>query len=121
MGFVPVERTAQVASVYLLDQQIVENTLYFEKPSAPSIADLTALVDAVNNAIQTSLLPFMSSAIQLLRVVGKLLDIADGLIYVSTTGLPKAGLDSQDSMSSNVAACMSFRTNASGRSFRGRA
>lgn len=120
MPFVPVPLTAEVEAVYLLDSQIVENTLYFSHVSAPVLSDLVALVDDVNNAIRTSLLPFLANAIQLIRVVGTLLDVVDGLTYVSTVSLPASGGSGDEQMPNSVAACMSFRTAQRGRSFRGR-
>lgn len=120
MPFVPVPRTAELEAVYLLDSQIVENTLYYQHTTTPTLAQLIDLVEAVNTAIRTNLIPFMSNAIQLLRLVGTMIDVADGLVYTSTTSLPISGGDSTESMSSNVAACISLRTGHAGRSFRGR-
>lgn len=120
MPFVPVADTAEVEAVFLLDSQIVEMTFYYQNALTPDLSTLTNLLDAVNAAIRTSLLPFLSSAIQLLRVVGTLLDVADGLTAVSIVSLPAAGGDGSESAPSNVAACISKRTGQSGRSFRGR-
>jgi hypothetical protein len=120
MPFVPVPNTAEVEAVYLLDGQIVENVLFFQHTGTPDAGSLSELVEAVNTAIRTQLVPLLSNAIQLLRLVGTLIDVADGLVYVSTTSLPATGGSGDESMPSNVAACMSFRTGHRGRSFRGR-
>jgi hypothetical protein len=74
----------------------------------------------VNAYLQDSLLPALANAIKLLRVVGTMLDVADGLIYISTTGLPLTGALTAQPMPNNVAACISIRTAQRGRSFRGR-
>jgi len=74
----------------------------------------------VNAAIQDSLLPLLHSGIQLIRVVGTLLDVLDGLQFISTTGLPAAGTNGGSAMPNNVAACISLKSTSRGRSARGR-
>jgi len=91
MPFVPVPNTVEIEAVYSQDGQIMENTMYFQFPSAPTLAQITALADDVRVAIHDNLLPLLSTTIQLLRVIGTLLDVADGLQFISTTGLPAAG------------------------------
>jgi hypothetical protein len=121
MAFVPVPNTALVEAIYQLDSQICENTLYFEFASgAPTGADLADLVEAVNSAIRTSILPFLTTVTQLLRVVGTLLDVADAIQFTSVTSLPAAGGVASETMPNSSAACISFRTGLTGRSFRGR-
>jgi len=121
MAFVPVPNTVAVDVIYDWDGQIVENTLYYTLGSAtPNLADITELLEAVNGIIRAGLLPLMSNAISLLRLVGTLIEVADGLQYISTTGLPEAGASDAESMPNNIAACISLRTGQSGRSFRGR-
>lgn len=121
MPFVPTANTAQIDTVYNWSGQIVENVFHYEHPSgAPTLADLTALTDAVREYISTNLVPLMADTITLLRVVGKLIDVADGLFFVSTTGLPQAGGGGSPALPNNVSAAYSWRTSAAGRSFRGR-
>ena len=121
MAFVPVPNTALVEAVYQLDSQICENTLYFEFASGtPTAADLTDLVEAVNSAIRTSILPFLTTVTQLLRVIGTLLDVVDAIQYTSVTSLPAVGGVASETMPNSSAACISFRTGLTGRSFRGR-
>jgi len=121
MAFVPVPNTAQLDVVMNWDSQIVENVLHYKKATgSPSESDLIAITDAINTYFQEHLLPLMSSTVTLLRVVGKLLDIADGLFYVSTTGLPVAGGGGSAPLPNNVSIAYSWRTINAGRSFRGR-
>jgi hypothetical protein len=120
MPFVPVPNTVAVDVVYELDSQSIENTLYFSKATAVAPEDLAALVEKVNETIRGNLIPLLSNVIHLLRVVGTLLDVVEGLVYVSTTSLPLAGGISEEPVPSNVAGCISLRTGLSGRSFRGR-
>lgn len=120
MPFVPVANTAEVEAVYTLDAQIVENTMYFRMASTPTLSDLNALLEEVNTTIRSGLLPLLAGAIQLIRVVGTLIDVIDGLTALSTTSLPAGGGSGDEFEPSNVAACVSLRTASSGRSFRGR-
>ena len=120
MAFIPVPDTAQINIVYSLDGQTVENVVYYKHDGTPTLADLTNITDAVAAYIRTSLMPALSSAIQLIRVVGVLLDVADGLIVTNTVSLPLAGGDSDAVLPNNVAFCISLRTGNRGRSFRGR-
>lgn len=120
MSFVPVANCAAVDVIFDLDGQTVENTLYFTFPSTPSLLELQQLIDEVNSTIRGNIMPLLSSVLTLLRVIGTLIDVADGLTSVSTVSLPLAGGSASESAPSNVAACISLRTNNSGRSFRGR-
>lgn len=120
MPFVPVPNTAQINIVYALDGQEIENVVYYTKTTTPILEDLAALTDEVRAYIVSSLLPALSSAIQLVRVVGVLLDVVDGFTVTNTTGLPASGGDSGDVLPNNVALCISVRTANRGRSFRGR-
>ena len=120
MAFVPVPNTALVESVYMLDGQIVENTVYMTSVDPPTITTLAEMIEFVNLTIREQLIPSLVSAIQLLRVVGTLIDVLDGLVYVSTTSLPLSGGDTSAPLPSNTTVCCSLRTDHSGRSFRGR-
>lgn len=120
MPFIPVPNTVQVNVVYLMDDQEVENTLYYEKSTGVDATDLASLVETLNAFIVSELIPFLGNTIQLIRLVGVLLDAADSLLYVSTTGLPVSGGAAGAAAPNNVALCMSLRTGTRGRSFRGR-
>lgn len=119
MPFVPVANTALIEVVYEWDGQIVENTLYYKKTTTPGLSDLAALTDAVRAYIIDQLLPALTSAISLIRVVGTLLDVVDGLQVFSTTDLPAAG-GGGSGQPNNVTVCISLKTASRGRSARGR-
>jgi len=119
MPFIPAPNVAQVEAVFQVDGQIVENVLEFQGTDL-SETSLLALLDAVNAAIRTQVLPLLSSTLQLLRVVGQIIDAADGLVAISTASLPAAGSNSATNLPSNVTFCISKRTGLAGRSFRGR-
>jgi len=120
MPFIPVANTAMIEAVYEGPEgQIAENTMYFTG-GAMDLTGLGALVDDINAAIQDHILPLMHSAVKLVRVVGTLLDVLDGLQVISTTGLPASGGETGGMLPSNVSFAVSFRTPNRGRSARGR-
>jgi len=118
--FVPVPNTAQINVVYEQDGQEVENVLYYTKTTTPTLEDLGALVDVVNAYIRDTLIPILATTIKLVRTVGVLLDVIDGLQVINTTGLPASGGDANPALPNSVAFCISVRTANRGRSFRGR-
>lgn len=120
MPFVPVPGTAQVEAIYLLDGQICENVNYYFKDSAVTATDLATLLAAHNNAIQDHLLGALDGACSLERVVGRMIDTADGIVGIDVTGLPATGTSGDEPEPNNVTACVSLRTGRAGRSFRGR-
>ena len=122
MAFQAVPDTVAIDVVYDWAGSICENTLYYTKPS-PSNVEVEALVDVVTAYIRDSIIPLLTEAISLIRVIGTLLDVVDGFTVTNTTGLPAAGEVVQSSFKSfpkNVSLAVSFRTAASGRSGRGR-
>lgn len=119
MPFVPAVRTAEIEVVYNWDGQIVENTLFYQKSTTPVLEDLAALTDEIRAYIIDQLLPALTSAISLIRVVGTLLDVVDGLQAFSTTDLPAAG-GGGGGVPGNVTLAVSFKTANRGRSARGR-
>lgn len=120
MPFVPVVDTALIETVYEWNGQVVENTIYYKKATSPIFDDLAALTDEVRAYIVSNLLPALTSAIQLVRVVGTLLDAVDAFQVVNTTGLPVVGGAGAGGMPNNVALCISLKTAHRGRSARGR-
>lgn len=120
MPFVPAPNTVQVNVVYSWQGQEVENVLYYTLPTLPTFEDMQLLGENINSYLRSTLIPILTTVTQLIRVVVTLLDAADSLIYISTTSLPQAGGDANESMPNNVAFCISAYTSRRGRSFRGR-
>jgi hypothetical protein len=121
MAFIPVPNTVQAEIVYELDGQICENTLHYTLGTAtPNLADITDLIETISATIRSNIIPLLTNTITLLRLVGTLIEVADGLQYISTTGLPAAGGSTDLPLPNNVSLAMSLRTGLSGRSFRGR-
>lgn len=120
MPFVPVANTIQVDVIYLLDNQRVENTLYFEDPDGWNIGKIIDFLDQLNTLIQTDLLPFLASSIQLIEIIGRLLDTASSIGFSYPVTPPVSGGVSGNAAPNNVTYTISFKTGLTGRSFRGR-
>lgn len=121
MPFVPVPNTLMVEVVFEYDSQVVENTLYFERPEgAIDGAEILALLNAIRTTIQTELLPLLTSTIQLVRLVGTLLDAVDAISVTLNVSPPVAGGVAGEALPNNVTYAIQFKTNSRGRSFRGR-
>jgi len=120
MPFVPVPNTVEVEVVYELFGQVVENTLFYEFTTTPSETDIAALLDAVKSVMVDQVLPLLSVAIKLVRLVGTLLDAVDSLQVISVLSTPAAGGVSGGVVPNNTAYCLSLKTASRGRSARGR-
>lgn len=121
MAFIPVPNTVMVEAVFEQAGQIVENTMYFENvDSSTDAGGITALLTEIRNTIQTELLPLLSSTIQLVRLVGTLLDAVDAISITLNVSPPTAGGVGGGAAPNNVSYTISFLTASRGRSFRGR-
>ena len=120
MPFVPVPNTVEVQSVYELDLQVVENTMWFEHTGPVEAADVTALLVAVRDAIETNLLPLLSTTIKLVKLIGTLMDAVDSLSLVLAVSPAATGGNSAAPAPSNVSYAIQFASASRGRGTRGR-
>lgn len=121
MAFIPVPNTLMVEIVYEQDGQVMENTLYYEKPGGGVIlSDIEELLEEINLIVRVQLLPLLSNTLQVLRIVGTMIDVVGGLTAISTTSLPAPGESTSPPLPNSVSVVMSLRTGLAGRSFRGR-
>lgn len=120
MPFVPVPNTVQVEVIYEWNGQVVENTFYIESTAAWAANGISDLLELIRGIIATDLMPTLSSAIQLVRLVGTLLDAVDAVSVVLNVSPPISGSVAAESLPNNVTYTITFLTNQRGRSFRGR-
>lgn len=120
MPFVPVPDVVQVDTIFLLDGQRVENTSYWFKETGWTLSDIGDWLGEMNTVIQAELLPFLTSSIQLIELVARLLDTASsiGLSFVPEP-IP-SGSVAAEALPNNDTYTISFKTGLTGRSFRGR-
>lgn len=111
----------QVLSQGVIENQLVENVWYF-RPQAADTDMLLHLLTAISQCLITSLLPVLSPAYALERLVGTIVGPAVGAqaIWYPEGGESLAGEGAGDSMPSFVSAVVSLHTERPGRSGRGR-
>lgn len=120
MAFVPVPNTVQVEAVYEWNGQTVENVFYVESTAAWDENGITAILELVRDTIAQDLIPTLSSAIQLVRLVGTLLTAIDSISVTLNVSPPIGGEVVAESLPNNVSYTITFLTAQRGRSFRGR-
>ena len=120
MPFIPVAGTVEAELLMTLDDENVENTLYFEHTGAWTVEELGDLGAALNDWWFAYYRPPQSSSLAYRGV--KLTDLtSETAAGLEVPRVPTAfGEQPGEAMASNVAPCISFRTGSRGRSFRGR-
>src|SRR5205085_2724603 len=120
MPFIPVTNAVEVEMRMVLDNQSIENTLYFSNTSAPEPISMRTLALNLTSWWTVSLAPQYPIEVVLREVVVTDLSSATGpqVSEVPSGGVP--GTFGQPALPSNVSLAISFRTAMRGRSFRGR-
>jgi len=120
MAFQPVQATALIELLYLIDGQHIENTLYFDRANDYTLTNLQALSGDIIAWWEALLAPSLTASISLTGVRATALHDQTGPQFLNTVGLPLPGEIPGASVPNNVAFCLTFRTALIGRSFRGR-
>lgn len=120
MVFTPAIFTAKAALVQEVFSQTIVNTLYFQFVNQPDEQSLQLLTSELATWWDTVLGPTMSVAVRLLRIEARDLTVQDGVTWTFTPTVNVTGDLPGDTLSNNVAFCLSFRTGFAGRSRRGR-
>jgi hypothetical protein len=120
MPFVPVANSVLTEIRYTQNAQQVENTLWFEFPTAPAAADLVTLDNAVMSWWSANVQPLQSSAVQLREIHSTAQDGTSGVQDTFAPPVAAFGGASPNVEPGNVTMAISFRTGLRGRSFRGR-
>jgi hypothetical protein len=121
MPFVPVNDTIEAEVRMLLDNQKIENTLYFKKSGGWDIASATGIGNDILLWWTTLYSVFVSSAVTLREIYITDLETPTGFTVTIPAPAPApAGARGAAALPNNVCLTVSFRTNARGRSFRGR-
>lgn len=120
MPFVPVPDTMQVNVRFLLFNQLVENVYDVQADGGVDAVALVDCRDAMIDWVVGTLMPNLSHDIFFQGLEIQNLSIENGSVISYTAPSPVAGGKDSASEPGNVAFCVSLRTAASGRSFRGR-
>jgi hypothetical protein len=120
MAFVPVPNCAEVEIRQQCDNQLIENTLYFEHATPPTATELQALADSIEAWWGDSILPLLSNTLTYRETYVTDLSEATGPTATQAGFAPAAGGSPDNHAPNNVSLCVSFRTAGRGRSSRGR-
>src|SRR5215216_2707941 len=120
MPFVPVTNTVLAELRMTADNQFVENTLYFEYLSLPTLAEMTTLGQALIDWWDANIAPLTWVGVELREVVVTSLNSGTGLQATVVPAVTQLGELNVSALPMNVSLTISFRTGLRGRSFRGR-
>jgi len=120
MAFIPVPDVAQFNIRGTLDNQRIENTLYFRNVNTWDTEGLEAAAALVADWFEDNILPVVTTDYVLREVYAVDLTTENSGSATHTVAASTQGLDSSPALPNNVAICVSFRTAQRGRSFRGR-
>lgn len=120
MAFVSVPNAALVELRFLNLLQHVENTLWFERADAPTVANLSALATAVKAWWLANMKPLQPTSVLMNEVVATDMTTNTGPQVSIPAVAGDQGSVSDPALPNNVSLAVSFRTAARGRSFRGR-
>jgi len=118
--FVPAPNTMQVEIRMQLDGQKVENVLHFRHDTDIAAADAAALHTIIDNWWETLIRPQVSVNLTLHEFYMTDMSTQTSPTYSFPRTPPLAGQMTGECAPNNVAFCISLRTNARGRSARGR-
>lgn len=119
MPFVPVENVAEAEMRMLLDNQKIENTLWFQHDGEILAADLDELTDALQHWWDVSYAG-LTTGLNFLREVFAADQTSSTGLVSTHDGEGANGDGSTTYLPNNVSIVASFRTAQRGRSFRGR-
>jgi len=119
MPFVPVPSAYQVNLKQMVAGQMVENVIAVRSDDGESPLSMSDIADVFLDWWSTELAPLLSSNITLNEIVVRDLSSESAGSFLLTPATPPAGAGGQ-AVANNVAFCVSARTAAAGRSFRGR-
>ena len=120
MAFVPAPNTIQCDILFMLYGQRVENVVHVEVPGGVDAPTIQDTANEVGNWVEDSYLPYLSEQIVFLGVEAKNLSIEAGGVAIYNAAANTHGGVNGPAVPGGTAFCVSLRTAASGRSYRGR-
>jgi hypothetical protein len=120
MAFIPINNTAEIHVRGVLDNQHVENTLYFVRSLDIDAGSLMALALDVMDYWVSNMIPLLNTNYALAEVFARDLTTEGGFEATAVPGSPTHGTYDSATLPNNVTMCVSFRTGVAGRSARGR-
>lgn len=120
MAFIPTPDAVKCEIKFNKNGALVVNILWFNITVTLNYAALEALTEEIIDWWNDSLKTWTTPTQSLIEVIATDMSIADGIQVANSLTTPLAGTASGDDLPSNVAAVVSFLSEQSGRSYRGR-
>lgn len=121
MAFIPVTNTVEAQIRMTLDNQQIENTLYFTNTDLYTATEMTVLGNDLLDWWTDQMAQNLSDDVTLREIYLVDLRTETGFTVTVPSGSPApTGVNSGGAVPSNAAMCVSFRTDLRGRSYRGR-
>jgi hypothetical protein len=120
MDFVPVLNAVQAELRMLLDNQRVENTLWFQYPGSVSTANMTALANALITWWSAQYAVGLTTQLRLVECKVSDMSAADASAVTVTAPANTIGTNTNPPAPNNVSFTITFRTSGRGRTARGR-
>lgn len=120
MAFIPTPNAVEIRINWTHQGVPAANVLHFENTGVMTSSNLRAIADAVRTVTVSRLLGVLAGTSALLGVDARDVSVTDGQQATSTLTGPTAGAAIGEAISASVAAVLTLRTGASGRSRRGR-
>lgn len=122
MAFVPIENSwrCTINGAYMSSGQQTANVLHIYDPGPHDLARAEALANAVAGVLTGGDKAMFHSHFHFTSVVVMDDELEDGVVYISTAGLPVTGTATGDPAGGQVCAITTLTTGGRGRSRRGR-
>lgn len=120
MAFIPFINTVRAEIVYVLNGQIVENTLYFKFATAVDVVDMEGLGADLDAWVQAAIMTNLSVDCGFKSLKLTLLGSDTDPVVEINHATPVAGANVGSPLPNGSTFCIQFKTLKRGRSFRGR-
>lgn len=120
MAFIPVANTIQANLRLTYQGEEVENVLHFRTAGTPTLADLAAVAEGVEDWWVTNMAPIVPNAVVYREVYATDQTSQTGATFTASGAAGTTGGVNQTEEPNNVTIAISLRTAFRGRSFRGR-
>jgi len=120
MAFIPAANILRTTVEYLLDGQILANVFHIDANEAIDEVVTNAILDVVENWVETDLMPSLADTLEATGLVGRDLTTITGGLVERPFVAPINGDSTSPVLPFNVALCITLLTDLAGRSYRGR-
>jgi len=118
--YIPIPEACEIKMNFSTPGGVAQNVFNFQKDGGFSLTDLSTLAGGMSDWWQAELIDGVSDLVTLESVIATDISSESGSQVTFTDTLPAQGANTSHSLPMNSTAVISWRTDARGRSFRGR-